>query len=90
MPADGSDTITEEEAQRPGFLLSSQHLANPPREPATWSDKGGSGTIEYFPLGKSLVVKQTADVQEKIADLLCALGHSLREPLKPGADAGKS
>ena len=36
VPADGSDTITDEEAQRPGFLPSSQHLANPPHEnPAT-------------------------------------------------------
>ena len=36
VPADGSDTITEEEANRPGFLPSSQHLANPPHEaPAT-------------------------------------------------------
>lgn len=32
VPADGSDTITEEEAKRPGFLPSSQHLANPPHE----------------------------------------------------------
>lgn len=36
VAADGSDTITDEEARRPGFLLSSQHLANPPHEnPAT-------------------------------------------------------
>ena len=36
VPADGSDTITEEETKRPGFLPSSQHLANPPHEnPAT-------------------------------------------------------
>jgi len=35
VPADGSDTITDEEARRPGFLLSSQHLANPPHENPT-------------------------------------------------------
>jgi hemerythrin-like domain-containing protein len=36
VPADGSDTVTDEEAARPGFLPSSQHLANPPHEnPAT-------------------------------------------------------
>jgi len=35
VPADGSDTITEEEAKRPGFLPSSQHLANPPHENPT-------------------------------------------------------
>ncbi len=32
VPADGSDTITDAEAGRPGFLPSSQHLANPPHE----------------------------------------------------------
>lgn len=37
-PADGSDTITEEEARRPGFLPSSQHLANPPHENPTAKD----------------------------------------------------
>ena len=35
VPADGSDTITEDEASRPGFLPSSQHLANPPHENPT-------------------------------------------------------
>jgi hypothetical protein len=34
--ADGSDTITEDEAKRPGFLPGSQRLANPPHDnPAT-------------------------------------------------------
>ena len=36
VPADGSDTITEDDAKRPGFLPTSQHLANPPHDnPAT-------------------------------------------------------
>lgn len=35
VPADGSDTITDEEARRPGFLPSSQHLANPLHENPT-------------------------------------------------------
>lgn len=38
VPADGSGTITEEEASRPGFLPSSQHLANPPHENPTASE----------------------------------------------------
>jgi len=38
VPADGSDTVTEEEAKRPGFLPSSQHLANPPHENPTSKD----------------------------------------------------
>lgn len=32
VPADGSDSVTDQDAQRPGFLPSSQHLANPPHE----------------------------------------------------------
>ncbi len=38
VPADGSDTVTDEEARRPGFLPSSQHLANPPHENLTTRD----------------------------------------------------
>jgi len=36
----------------------------------TWSDRGGRGTIDYFPLGNALVVNQTPDVHEQIAGLL--------------------
>lgn len=35
VAADGSDTITDADAQRPGYLRSSQHLANPPHENPT-------------------------------------------------------
>jgi hypothetical protein len=38
VPADGSDTITEDEAKRPGFLPSSQQLANPPHDNPTTRD----------------------------------------------------
>jgi len=41
--------------------------------PASWSDRGGPGTIEYSPLGMALVINQTPDVQEQIADLLATL-----------------
>ncbi len=41
--------------------------------PKTWSDLGGPGTIEYFPLTMSLVINQTPDLQEQIQDLLVAL-----------------
>src|SRR5262249_17299517 len=41
--------------------------------PQSWSDVGGQGTIQYFPLGLALVVNQTPDIQEQIADLLAAL-----------------
>lgn len=42
-------------------------------EPGSWSSKGGAGTIEYYPLGKALVVNQTPDVQEQVQELLNAL-----------------
>lgn len=42
-------------------------------QPKTWSEMGGPGTIDYFPLTMSLVINQTADIQEQITDLLAAL-----------------
>ncbi len=42
-------------------------------QPQSWSDMGGPGTIEYFPLTMSLVINQTPDIQDQIADLLQAL-----------------
>jgi type II secretory pathway component GspD/PulD (secretin)/tetratricopeptide (TPR) repeat protein len=41
--------------------------------PSTWAEAGGSGTIDYMPIGMALVVNQTPDVQEQVADLLDAL-----------------
>src|SRR5262249_8986547 len=41
--------------------------------PQSWADMGGPGTIDYYPLGLALVVTQTPDIQEQIADLLAAL-----------------
>lgn len=41
--------------------------------PKSWAAKGGQGTIDYFPLGMSLVINQTPDVQEQIVDLLQTL-----------------
>jgi type II secretory pathway component GspD/PulD (secretin) len=42
-------------------------------KPETWSDMGGPGTIEYYPLGMALVINQTPDIQEQVAELLQAL-----------------
>src|SRR5262249_35813416 len=39
----------------------------------TWSEVGGKGTIQYYPLGMALVINQTQDIQEQIVDLLQAL-----------------
>jgi hypothetical protein len=41
--------------------------------PNQWREAGGPGTIEYFPLGMALVVNQTTDVHEQVAELLDAL-----------------
>ncbi len=39
----------------------------------SWSNVGGQGTIQYFPLGMALVVNQTQEVQEDVAALLASL-----------------
>jgi type II secretory pathway component GspD/PulD (secretin) len=41
--------------------------------PQSWDSMGGPGSIDYYPLGMALVINQTSDVQEQIADLLAAL-----------------
>ncbi len=38
--------------------------------PTTWDDVGGEGSIQGFPTNLSLVVNQTQEVHEQIADLL--------------------
>ena len=42
-------------------------------EPKSWSEKGGRGTIDYHPHTMGLVVNQTPEVQERVADLLNCL-----------------
>jgi type II secretory pathway component GspD/PulD (secretin) len=42
-------------------------------DPMSWDEKGGGGTIKYYPLGMSLVISQTPDVQEQVEDLLARL-----------------
>jgi type II secretory pathway component GspD/PulD (secretin) len=42
-------------------------------KPESWSDMGGPGTIRFWPLGMSLVINQTPDIQEQVAELLAAL-----------------
>jgi len=41
--------------------------------PTTWDDVGGEGSIQGFPTNLSLVVSQTQDVHQQIADLLVQL-----------------
>jgi type II secretory pathway component GspD/PulD (secretin) len=42
-------------------------------QPKSWASMGGQGTIDYFPMTMTLVINQTPDIQEQIADLLAAL-----------------
>jgi RNA polymerase sigma factor (sigma-70 family) len=46
------------------------HLITQVVEPQSWSAMGGQATIEFFPLGKSLVVNQSPAVLEQIQALL--------------------
>jgi hypothetical protein len=46
--------------------------------PQSWSEVGGPGTITYFPLGQVILVQQTPDVQEQIADMLATLRRMQR------------
>jgi general secretion pathway protein D len=41
--------------------------------PASWQPNGGRGTIDYYPLGMTLVIRQTPDVQKQVAELLADL-----------------
>jgi hypothetical protein len=42
-------------------------------KPESWADAGGRATIDYFPLGMGLVVRQSAEGHEEIASLLNSL-----------------
>jgi hypothetical protein len=57
-------------------------------QPKSWAEKnGGAGTIEYHALSRSLVITQTPDIHEQIADLLAALRHLMAKGLVPHEDA---
>jgi hypothetical protein len=38
--------------------------------PETWEDRGGAGTVQYFPMSMSLVVVNSASVQAQVRNLL--------------------
>jgi Flp pilus assembly secretin CpaC len=42
-------------------------------DPASWSENGGAASIQYYPLGMALIVRQTRANQEQIVDVLTAL-----------------
>jgi type II secretory pathway component GspD/PulD (secretin) len=61
--------------QGPGQTMEAQliNLITTTVQPKSWSQMGGPGTIEYFPLTMALVINQTPDIQDQVADLLAAL-----------------
>ena len=36
----------------------------------TWADNGGTGTIQYYPLGMAIIVNQSPQIQAQVKDLL--------------------
>jgi RNA polymerase sigma factor (sigma-70 family) len=41
--------------------------------PQSWQDQGGAGSIEYYPMGLALVVKQAPEIQTRVNQLLESL-----------------
>ncbi len=80
-PAGGSappapaPTTTPEKGRAPGQTLEDVliKMITSTIKPESWGDMGGPGTIEFFPLGMALVINQTPDIQEQVAELLAAL-----------------
>src|SRR5438132_9795050 len=67
--------------------------------PDSWSNLAGQGTLEYYPLGKALIVSQKAETQEQIAKFLedlralvdteaCEAEEAAPQCLPPSAMAG--
>ncbi len=42
-------------------------------KPETWSSNGGVGTIEYYPIGMAIIVRQSPEVLEDLEQFLAAL-----------------
>lgn len=62
------------QTRRTGQTLEKQlmHLITSSIEPSSWkaAGSGGNGTIEYYPMGMTLVVSQSSDIQEQIEELI--------------------
>ena len=51
-------------------------------EPNTWDEQGGFGAIDYFPLGNSLVIRQSPETHEKIDKFLKDLRENVAKQKK--------
>jgi RNA polymerase sigma factor (sigma-70 family) len=58
-------------------------------QPTSWNLQGGPGSVEYFAVGQSLVVSQTADVHEEVLTLLDALRKAKEEAARRDVDRKK-
>jgi len=58
-------------------------------QPVSWNLQGGPGSVEYFAVGQSLVVSQTADVHEEVQTLLDALRKAKEEAARRDVDRKK-
>lgn len=72
MPGMGGTNVTKQSASHTMEDLLINLVTNSV-SPNTWTNVGGPGTIQYFPLGMALVINQTQEVQEEVAALLQAL-----------------
>jgi hypothetical protein len=69
-PAAGQRTKTDTTAADKLIQLIQEAIA-----PASWAGRGGKGTIDYHPLNMALVVNQTPEIQDQIAEFLDFLGR---------------
>jgi tetratricopeptide (TPR) repeat protein len=69
-PLGGSATISGANNSKHEQLIK---LVTSMVRPHSWDGQGGPGKVEFFDIGSALVVNQTADVIQEIADLLDAL-----------------
>ncbi|MBI1914813.1 MAG: STN domain-containing protein [Planctomycetes bacterium] len=58
--------------------------------PPSWVSVGGDCAIEYFSLGRALVVTQTPEVHEQIADMLAALHRHLKTDQQDDSEEASS
>jgi hypothetical protein len=52
-------------------------------EPNSWDVVGGTGVAEYFAAGRSLVVRQTAEVHKEVGELFTLLQEAAGKKTTP-------
>jgi general secretion pathway protein D len=69
IPIDNGD------GKKPTATLESglMNLISATVQPKSWEARGGAGTLQYHPLGMSLVVTQSPEAQAEVANLIAAL-----------------